>query len=379
MGTSIAFHLARRRAGRILVLERADVAHGGSGRSSALIRMHYSFPPEVDLAVRSLEIFRNWRDYVGGHGHFRAIGFVRIVPESEIGRLEKNVAMQRSRGVDTRLISREELTEIEPDWNVEDVSAAAWEPGSGYGDGAGVATDFLTHARELGVAYVPQTRVLAFRTEAGRVTGVATDRGPVSARVVVAAAGPWSRCLFSALGVDLPIEPEHHEVAILKNRMGMKAAGSACIDSITTTYFRSELGGYTLVGDFFGRRGEDPDALAPSSPETLAGLVERVSRRVPALAESGIVRGIAGVYDMTPDARPLLGEVPGIRGLYVAAGFSGMGFKISPAIGLVFSELLVDGAARTIDISAFAPDRFAKGRPIKANWEYGDEEATAYT
>jgi len=380
MGTSIAFHLARRRAGRVLVLERSDVAHGGSGRSSALIRMHYSFPPEVDLAVRSLEIFRAWKDYVGGHGHFRTVGFVRIVPESEIERLEHNVAMQRSRGVDTRLISREELSEIEPDWNVEDVASAAWEPGSGYGDGAGVATDFLSRARELGVAYCPQTRVTALRAEEGRVTAVATDRGNVSAPVVVAAAGPWSRCLFDELGVSLPIEPEHHEVAILKNRSGMKAAGSACIDSITTTYFRSELGGYTLVGDFFGRRGGDPDDLAsPASPDVLAGLVERVSRRVPALAESGIVRGITGVYDMTPDARPLLGEVPGVRGLYVAAGFSGMGFKISPAVGLVFSELLIDGAAKTVDISAFAPDRFDRAAPIKARWEYGDEEPTAYT
>jgi sarcosine oxidase subunit beta len=85
------------------------------------------------------------------------------------------------------------------------------------------------------------------------------------------------------------------------------------------------------------------------------------------------------VYDLSPDWRPLIGEIPGVSGLYVVAGFSGMGFKISPAVGLVVSELLLDGRASTVDIRDLAPDRFAKGKFIKAEFEYGDEEPTAYT
>lgn len=379
MGASIAFHLARRGAGRILVLDKGDVASGGSGRSSALIRMHYSFPPEVDLAVKSLEIFRSWKDYVGRDGDFRQTGFVRTVPKSDLSRLEKNVAMQRAHGVDARVVTREELARIAPDWNVDDIPLAAWEPGSGHGDGAGVANDFLERAREMGAVYRSQTRATGFRVEGGRVTGVQTDRGEVSAPVVIAATGPWSRPLFAAVGFDLPIESEYHEVAILKNPPGFAGVGPACIDGITTTYFRSEVGGLTLVGDFWGKRGVDPDAFSQSaSTDSLASLVERAARRVPALAEAQIWRGVTGVYDVSPDFRPLLGETPGIRGLYVVAGFSGMGFKISPAIGLVVSELLLEGNAKTVDISAFAPDRFAKGRPIKAQWEYGDEEPAAY-
>ncbi len=380
MGASIAFHLARRKAGRILVLDKGDVAGGGSGRSSALVRMHYSFPPEVDLAVKSLEIFRTWKDYVGRDGQFRQTGFVRIVPEAELPRLEKNVAMQREHGVDARVVDRGELAEIAPDWNVDDVPQAAWEPGSGHGDGAGVATDFLERAREMGVVYRSQTRVTAFRVERGRVTGVATDRGDVAAPVVVAAIGPWSRPLFAGVGFELPVEGEYHEVAVLKNPAGLSGVGPACIDGITTTYFRPEVGGLTLVGDFWGKRGVDPDSYAQSaSPESLAGLVERAVGRVPALADAAIWRGVTGVYDVSPDFRPLIGEAPGTRGLYVVCGFSGMGFKISPAIGLVVSELLLDGRAKTVDIAAFDPERFAKNRPIKAEWEYGDEEPTAYT
>jgi glycine/D-amino acid oxidase-like deaminating enzyme len=380
MGASIAFHLVRRKAGRILVLDKGDVAGGGSGRSSALVRMHYSFPPEVDLAVKSLEIFRTWKDYVGRDGQFRETGFVRIVPESELSRLEKNVAMQCAHGVDARVVDRAELAEIAPDWNVDDVPRAAWEPGSGHGDGAGVATDFLERAREMGVVYRSQTRVTAFRAEKGRVTGVATDRGEVAAPVVVAATGPWSRPLFAGVGFDLPVEGEYHEVAVLKNPAGLTSVGPACIDGITTTYFRPEVGGLTLVGDFWGKRGVDPDAYAPSaSPDSLAGLIERAVGRVPALADAAIWRGVTGVYDVSPDFRPLIGQAPGTRGLYVVCGFSGMGFKISPAIGLVVSELLLDGRGKAVDISAFDPERFANNRPIKAEWEYGDEEPAAYT
>ncbi len=380
MGASIAFHLARRGAGRILVLDKGDVASGGSGRSSALVRMHYSYPIEVDLAVRSLSIFRKWKDYVGRDGHFRQTGFVRIVPESDLDRLRKNVAMQREHGVDARVVTRSELAEIVPDWDVDDVPYAAWEPGSGYGDGAGVATDFLESAREMGVVYRSQTRATGFRAQAGRVTGVETDRGDVAAPVIVAATGTWSVPLLAKLGFAVPIEGEYHEVAILKNPPGLRGAAPACIDGITTTYFRSEVGGLTLVGDFFGKRGADPDSFPQSaSSESLANLVGRAVRRVPALADAEIWRAVTGVYDVSPDFRPILGEVPGTRGLYLAAGFSGMGFKISPAIGLVMAELVLDGRARSVEIGDLSPDRFARGRLIKAAWEYGDEEPTAYT
>jgi glycine/D-amino acid oxidase-like deaminating enzyme len=380
MGASIAFHLALRRAGKVLVLDKGDVASGGSGRSSALVRMHYSFPPEVDLAVRSLEIFRNWKDYVGRDGQFRQTGFVRIVPEGEIPRLEKNVEMQRSRSVDARVVDRRELREIAPTWNLDDVPYAAWEPGSGHGDGAGVATDFLERAREMGVTYRSQTRATAFTVANGRVTGVETDRGTVAAPVVVAATGPWSRPLFAHVGFDLPVEGEYHEVAILKDTPGFPGVGPACIDGITTTYFRPEVGGLTLVGDFFGRRNADPDAFPQSAgAESLAGLVARAVGRVPALEDAAIWRGVTGVYDVSPDFRPLIGPTPGVAGLYAVCGFSGMGFKISPAVGRCVAERILDGRATTADITAFDPERFAKGRPIKAEFEYGDEEPTAYT
>jgi glycine/D-amino acid oxidase-like deaminating enzyme len=374
MGTSIAFQLAQRKAGRVLVLDKDHVASGGSGRSSALIRMHYSFPAEVKLALLSLRMFEQWQEVVGESTFFHKTGFVRIVHPNETDRLRSNVEMQRSLGANVQLISRQQLRELEPDWLVDDVEFAAYEPDSGYGDGAGVANDFLARARDLGVAYSPHTRVTQFLRRNGFVYGVATDRGEVHASLVIAAMGPWTRPLFEEVGYPLPIGTEFHQVAILRNAADMKPAGSACIDSGTTTYFRPDGQDKVLVGDFYGTRPIDADNFPQrASDESLEELIERASRRLPKLENAEVMRGVTGVYDMTPDSRPLLGEIPGIHGLYVCAGFSGMGFKISPAIGIVMSELLLDGAAKAVDISAFSPNRFVEKRLIHAEFEYVDD------
>lgn len=374
MGASIAFHLASRKAGNIVVLDKDHVGRGGSGRSSALIRMHYSYPPEVQLALVSLRMFQNWREVVGAPGDFRKTGFVRIVHPHETERLQRNVEMQRTLGATVELIDRRQLKEMEPDWSVDEVELAAYEPDSGYGDGAGVASDFLSRARDLGVSYAPRTQATALRVEGGQVRGIVTDHGEIAAPVVVAATGPWTRPLLQQIGYDLPIEPEFHQVAILKNAPDMKGGGRACIDSVTATYFRSDAHDKFLVGDFYGKRPVDPDNFPQrASDESLEEIIERACRRVPKLENAEVMRGVTGVYDMTPDSRPILGEVPGVHGLYVCAGFSGMGFKISPAIGLVMSELLLDGGGKTVDITSFRPSRFAEGAPIKADFEYVDD------
>src|SRR5215471_3392544 len=126
MGTSIAFQLAKRRPGRILVLDKDYVGHGASGRSSALIRMHYTFVPEVQLALKSLHMFQNWVEITGAPGDFRKTGFVQLVPARDAELLKANVEMQRQNGVNVQLISAAELREIEPDWNVDDVVIAAY-------------------------------------------------------------------------------------------------------------------------------------------------------------------------------------------------------------------------------------------------------------
>jgi len=376
IGAATAFHLARLGAGSVAVMDRATAGSGMSGRSSALVRMHYTFPGEVDLAVRSDSMFDAWTDLTGRPACVRRTGFVRIVMPDECGLLRANVAMQRSRGAATAVVDAAELADLAPGLRTDDVSCAAWEPNGGYGDGAVVAGDLLAAAREHGAGYLPGTAVRGLLTDGDRITGVRTDAGELTAGTVVLAAGVWSPALLATAGIDLPIETELHKVALVR-QPGAAAAPVrvACIDSTTQTYFRPEAAGQaTLIGSFTGPRGADPDRVpATAQPHELAGLVGAAAHRVPALADGGIAAGVTGVYDMTPDARPMLGEVPGRPGLVVAAGFSGMGFKISPAVGEALAELIVRGSASRVDLRPFRPGRFAEGAPISPPHAYSDD------
>lgn len=374
IGAATAFHLACLGAGPVTVLDRRFAGSGMSSRSSALVRMHYTFPPEVDLAVRSDAMFDAWADLTGRPACVRRTGFVRIVQKEETELLRANVAMQREHGCQAEVIDAAELARVAPGLRTDDIECAAWEPRGGYGDGAIVAGDLLAAARERGAGYQPNTPVRALITDGDRVTGVRTDAGQVSADVVVLACGVWSPALLAGAGIDLPIETELHKVAVTAQPGGVAAVGVACIDSTTQTYFRPEAAGQaTLIGSFTGPRGADPDAVqATAQADELAELVGSAAGRVPALADAGIVRGVTGVYDMTPDARPMLGEVPGRPGLIVAAGFSGMGFKISPAVGEALAELIVSGASQ-LDLRPFRPGRFAEGAPISPVLAYSDD------
>jgi sarcosine oxidase subunit beta len=374
MGTSIAFHLAKRKAGKIVVVDKDHVGRGGSGRSSALVPLPLQFPRGSGTGLDQLAHVSELAGSCGGPGDFRKTGFVRIVHPNETARLKHNVEMQRGLGATVELIDNHQLRELEPDWKVDDVELAAYEPGSGYGDGAGVAGDFLSAARDMGTIYLSRTQATAWHVRDDCVRGVVTDRGAISSPIVIAATGAWTRPLLQQAGYEVPIECEYHQVAILRNAPGMKGGGRACIDSVTATYFRSDAHDKFLVGDFYGKRPVDPDKFPQrASDEWREEIIERACRRVPKLEQAEVTGGVTGVYDMTPDSRPLLGEIPGIRGLFVCAGFSGMGFKISPAIGLVMSELVLDGKARSVDIGPFRPSRFAENAPIRAEYEYVDD------
>lgn len=371
-GSSIAFHLAERGTS-VTVVDARRAGEGMSARSSALVRMHYSFPLEVRLAVVSFDYFRSWPERVGRPPVFRRTGFVRIVRPDEADLLRRNVEMQRGCGALAEVVGPDRLAELEPSWRVDDVVAAAYEPESGFGDGAAVAGDLLSRAREMGADYLPGRTVRALSVRGGAARAVVTDEGEIGGDVIVLATGVWTVPLLASAGVPVPIETEYHEVALLREPPGGPPVRTACIDSGTGTYFRPDAAG-TLVGDFFGARGVDPDHL-PERPgeESLAALVGRSAERVPPLADAGFAGGVTGAYDMTPDARPLIGPLPELDGVVLVAGFSGMGFKISPAVGLAVSELVLDGAASTVDLTPFHPRRFAEGRPIRAEFEYRDD------
>lgn len=378
-GASLAYHLALKGMRDVTLLEKRFLAAGGTGKSTAVVRQHYDNLPESELVFVSWKYFVDWANVVGGDSGFVKTGFVRTVLPEEYAALEANVAMHRRVGIHAQLITRKEFHELEPAWDVSDVELAAYEPDSGYADPQATTLSLAEAARAHGAHIYQDTAALQIRAASGRITGVTADRlGEIATPVVVVAAGPWTPALVQPLGIDLPIVCERHQVASFVRPSELKSH-LTCIDGANEMYFRPEGNTLTLVGCGVGARHADPDAYKEGIDEAqIEFTAERISRRIPAMLNGLSQGGWAGFYDMTPDEKCILGALP-LEGLFVNAGHSGTGFKIAPAVGLCLSELICEGAARTVDLTPFRASRFAENRPLYGEHPYSTSWHTGKT
>ncbi len=369
-GASIAFHLAERGL-KVLVIEREHAAAGATGRSSGLVRMHYDLEAESRLAWTSLGYFRDWRERVGGECGFTRTGFLQIVGPEHNDALRANVAMHKAIGIPTDVVTSSQVKALAPALAVDDFELAAYEPESGYADPAATTAALLEAARELGARSIQGSHVTGISTQAGKVIGVQTDRGDHAAQVIVNAAGPWAGEVARMAGVELPLGTWTHNVLLIRRPPGL-GSHPVVIDDVLAMYFRMETGGLTLVALEDGNRfDESPDApLVHVAPGFVSRAVERICRRMPGMEAGSMQSSYCGRDGFTPDQRPILGQA-GPEGFYLACGFSGTGFKLGPAVGVCMAEAILDGRARTVDISIFSPRRFAEGRLIQAEHPYG--------
>jgi sarcosine oxidase subunit beta len=376
-GASVAFNLARLGVRRVVLLERRHLGAGASGKSGSLVRMHYTNEAESRLAWESLKVFRNFDATVGGDCGFEAPGFVQIVDPAHADALRANVAMQQRLGIDTRLVSREELTEISPDLRVDDVGAAAYEPGSGFADPNATTFAFAAAARRLGATIETDCEALRIVTEGGRVAGVETSRGRVAAPVVVAVPGAWAGRLLDPLGLDFGLTPYRIQVSIFRWPEGFTRRHPAVIDSTRSAWIRPEGGAGTLIGVELGAGHADPDKYDEGVDEAYVALCrEALATRFPAFERSTMRGGWAGMIMMSPDGRPIIDQIPSVPGLFVMLGDSGTSFKTSPAIGRCLAEWIVKGQPETADLARFRSTRFAEGQPWIDSTDYGIERPT---
>lgn len=372
-GASLAFHLARRGTS-VLVLERESVAAGATGRSSGFVRMHYDLESDARLAWASFPYFRDWSGLVGaGDCGFVRTGFLQVMPERLAPELRANVAMQQGIGIATRVVAPDEIAELVPGAVVDDIGAGAYEPESGYADPSGTAAGLLAAARREGARLVQGCRVDAVAVDGDAVVGVMTDRGRFGAPVVVDVAGAWAAGLAATIGVDVPVEAWRHDTAFFGLPAGRGPDFPIVIDEANQVYFRPEGRDMMLVGLEAGNEiGGSPDRpLRSASAANIEEMVRRVCARVPWMAD-GDLRTAHGGQDgiTTADQRPILGRA-GPDGFYLACGFSGTGFKTAPAVGACLAELILDGAATTVDISGYSLERFRQGRLLVGEHPYG--------
>ncbi|MBI4338061.1 MAG: FAD-binding oxidoreductase [Chloroflexi bacterium] len=375
VGASIAHFLAKKGLKGVVLLERDTVGSGATGKSGALVRMHYTNPWDAALAIKSLEVFSNWDDLIGGDGGFRKTGFLFVVGHHDKEKLVKNVDMLQKLGVNTRVISPEEVKVLQPFCSAEDIGAAAYEPDSGYGDGYSAATGMARRARELGARVQQGVKAVSILTRSDKVVGVETTQGVIDTPVAVIAAGAWSAQLARTAGVDLPVVGVQHTAGVLERPPALAQPHMAFIDRSIGTYFRPDVGALTHVGirppQRTGTIEVDPDNFDANIPtEWKVYTALRLIRRVPAMADALWRRAWTGVDGHSPDGHMILDKAPGIVGLYIAAGMSGTGFKTGPAVGLAMAELVLEGQAKSVDIHAFRLGRFAEGKPIVAQHEY---------
>jgi sarcosine oxidase subunit beta len=370
-GASLAFHLASRGA-QVVVVERSTVAAGATGRSSGLVRMHYDLPAEARLAWASFPWFRDWAERVGGDCGFVRTGFLWLESGARAGLLRANVAMQRGLGIETGVVEAGEIRRLCPALAIDDGDVAAYEPGSGYADPTAVAMGFLGAARERGARLVQGAEVTAIPLAGSAVTGVETTRGSFSAPVVVDAAGGWAARVAGLAGLDVPVQVWRHDTAFLGAPPTVPLPFPVVIDNPNSLYLRPEGAELVLVGlEDENAIGGPPDRdTADAAPGFSERVVERVIRRVPGLVDGTFRSAHSGQDGITPDQRPILGAA-GPDGFFLDCGHSGTGFKTAPAVGLGMAELILDGAAASVDLAPFALERFAAGRLLSGEHAYG--------
>ena len=368
MGCAILSNLAERGMSDAVLVERGVLAGGSTGRSQAILRMHYSNEVTTRLAWDSLDIFRNFGETVGAPSGYVKTGYFVIVGEEDRAAMEANVAMQRAVGVDTSLVTVEDVREIAPMIATADGEAFAYEPDSGYADPYSVTTGYANAAKERGARVLSETPALGIETAGGRVSAVLTERGRIETPIAVVAAGPWSGQFLKSVGVELPLRPIRHQVIMLRRPQDVVPDHPIIGDVVNDMSPRPDAGNLTLIGV-----GEDecaePDTFnqgvdMPMVERTFRKLVERM----PGMSAALFRGGWSGLFTTTPDWHPILDRVDGIDGLYLAVGFSGHGFKLAPMIGVVMSELIAEGRASSVDISSLNMRRFDEGRQLKSRY-----------
>jgi glycine/D-amino acid oxidase-like deaminating enzyme len=361
-GTSLAFHLAGLGVRDVLLLERNALASGGTGRSVGIVRQLYPTPETTRMVVRSLDVFRRFGEAVGGESGYVACGCLIGVSAAMRPALEASVARQRTLGVKAEVLDPADVARVEPRIDPAGLGAVLWEPDSGYGDPTSVTLGFAEAARRRGVKIEQGVGVTAVRRRGDRVTGVTTTGGEsIEAPVVVNCAGLWSPAVARLAGVELPIVVGRHPVFVVERDTGFGPPHRVYLDLAGGAYARPETGDLTLTGSLL-----DDEANHPMDPERLGAEVghdeaeealARTARAMPRMIDARYRRGWSGAFDITPDWMPILDETP-LGGFWVAAGMSGHGFKLSPAVGEMMAALIT-GATPPVSAAPFAFGRFA--------------------
>ncbi|MGN7778497.1 NAD(P)/FAD-dependent oxidoreductase [Mycolicibacterium sp. 22603] len=376
-GTAAAWALSQRGVTDVFVAERSTVSSGMTGKSSGIVRCHYGVSSLAAMATSSLDVFEKPEQFLGEHATdigFRQTGYVVGVGEPNVQALRSSLAAQRAVGVQTEEIDADEVAAMWPSANLEPFAAFGWEARGGYGDAYQTAQAFAVSARAAGVRIKQGANVTELLLDGDRVTGIRlADGTEVSAGTVVVATGAWTRPFLARVGVEVPIRVVREQIVTISPGLDLGPV-PVFSDLVSLQYVRPELGGEILFGnsDLAHCEDADPDDYLNRATDSFVEMtVQKVGDRFPGLVDASISGSYAGCYDVTPDWNPVI-SAGGLDGLIVAAGFSGHGFKIAPAVGRLVADLVTEGASSDprIPETDFALSRFADGTLLRSPYPY---------
>jgi sarcosine oxidase subunit beta len=359
MGCAIAHALAEKGLNDIVVLEKDAIGRGATADAAGGIRQQFSTETNIRLATYSVRVWESYQEQYGLDIGLRQQGYLFLLTDSaEEEVFRTNLALQQRLGVPARWVTPDEIREINPHIDLSDVLGGTFCPEDGWVDTYTSTMGFAQTARRLGVEIVEETQVTGICVENDRVAAVQANGASIATPLAIICAGPQTRLVGKLAGVDIPVDPYRRMSFITEPFDALPSTLPMTIEFASGLYFHPESGGF-LFG--MGDRNEPSGFNKTVDDDWMVTTVEALVSRAPAFADANVMRGWAGFYEITPDDNPVLGFVGGIEGLAVAAGFSGHGFMQGPAIGACMSELILEGAAKTVDISPFRPSRFSEG------------------
>jgi len=361
-GLATAYELAQQGLKNIVVIEKNYIGSGSTGRCGGGIRQQWTTEENIRLAQESVRMYEGMSAELGYQVFFRQGGYLMITEsEADLPALRSAVELQNRCNVPTEFLQPEDCLKIVPDLDISRLKGATFCPKDGTAYPFAVVWGYARACHRKGVRVFIRTAVTGVDSVDGRVTGVQTDRGTISTPLVVNCAGPWARHLAGLFGVELPNRQERHEIMVSES---LKPFLDPMVISITDgIYFSQSMRGEIVggIGDPAEPQLEDPRTFDTRSQLRFAIRFARaLTGLYPRARGVRMMRQWAGMYDVTPDHRPILGGVPGLDGYYHICGFSGHGFMLGPMTGRRMARFITTGRPDDI-IASLSLDRFENG------------------
>ncbi|MBI5967126.1 MAG: FAD-binding oxidoreductase [Deltaproteobacteria bacterium] len=361
IGTSIAFHLARKGAKGVVLLEKGMLGEGSTSKCVGGIRAQFSTEINIRFSLESLKTWEHFEELTGVDLENSRVGYLFLATtEKEWTIFQANAHLQRTFGIPVELLLPQEIKYRWPYLKVDDLQGGTFCPWDGFAGPYEALSGFIKIARKSGVKIYEGTEVQQILQDRGKITGVRTTKGDIAAPIVINAAGPFAEEVGKMAGVEVPVKPYRRQIFFTAPFPWIPDPFPLMIDFHRGWYFRREGQGLLLSGP----KDDFPSFNVNVDYDTMAEVAENSIYRVPILEKAEINRGWAGSYEISPDNHAILGEAPGVKGLFLANGFSGHGFQHSPAVGQVMADLIL-GEKPSMDISGLSVERFPQGQLIQ--------------